>query len=84
VIERERERGESERTSSVDEKKTDLGPEDAEFGHSERSGAEREPQEASMVTERQRSRRRRSRGAELTAAVRRTAYGDFSRGSRKK
>jgi hypothetical protein len=40
-------------TSSFGEKRRIRGPEDAEFGHSERSGAKREPQEASMVTERQ-------------------------------
>jgi hypothetical protein len=74
--ERERERGESERTSSVVERTTDLGPRGRGIRASERSGAEREPQEASMVTEGARgAAEERAKGAELTAAegVRRTA-----------
>jgi hypothetical protein len=66
-----------------DEKTTDFDPEGAEFGHSERSGAEREPREASMVTERQEEpqgafKRRRTYSSSSTV------YGDSSRGSRKK
>jgi hypothetical protein len=51
-------------------KTTELDPEDAEFGHSVGSGAEREPQGASMVTERQEEPQKGSKGTELTAAVR--------------
>jgi hypothetical protein len=42
----------------------------AEFGHSERSGAVEEPRGASMVTERQEEPRKGSIDAALTAAVR--------------
>jgi hypothetical protein len=71
--ERERERGESERTSSFGEKRRILDPEHAEFGHSERSGAKKEPQEASMVTERQGEPQKGLERGGLTAAARGTA-----------
>jgi hypothetical protein len=54
-------------------KTTDLDAEDAEFLHSERSGAALEPQEASMVIEKREEPQKGLERGELTAAVQRTA-----------
>jgi hypothetical protein len=54
---------------------------DAEFEHSEQSGAVLEPQEASMVTERQEE---PQKGSERRRTYRNcTEYGEFSRGPRR-